>query len=181
MKIEKITVEPTGSGKIDFEMKPECSVRLTKSALRRESSTFTVRCKKRVYYFKYSLDGRILVYKANHQIKKDRIIDSNSVRAEYIPFRKFYAPPVIDPSGGRYIARLNIPASEVLTEANTEPVPAVLKNGKVKCIYKTGSVVIEFEATALKNGAPGEIVPVKKSDGKILRGRVVDNLRVEIE
>ena len=181
LRLKDISVKPTAFTGIDFTFKPECSIRLPKSALHKSIGTFAVRCKKKVYYFRYTLEGMIRVYKANHQIKKDKIIDSNKVHAEYIPFEKFYAPPITDPGDGRYIARLNIAPSKVLTAANTEPLPAVLKNSSVRCVYRVGSVVIEFDATALQNGKIGDIISVKKSDGKILRGRVVNKKRVELE
>ncbi len=181
LKIRAVSIKPTGSETVDFTMKPGCALRMSQNSFRKKSGTFTVRCKKRVHYFRYSVDGKILVYKANHQIKKDKIIDPNSVHAKYIPFEKFYAPPVTDLEKGRYIAKLNIAGSKILTTANTEPVPAVLKNSPVRCIYKAGSVVIEFDATALQNGRIGDRITVKKSDGKIYRGRVVKNKRVELE
>ncbi len=181
LKIGAVSIKPTGSGAADFSFGPDCTLRMSRNGFRKKSGTFTVRCKKRVHYFRYTIDGTIMVYKANHQIKKDKIIDSKSVHAEYVPFEKLFAPPVTDFENGRYIARLNIPASKILTTANTEPLPAVLKNSSVRCIYRAGSVLIEFDATALQNGRIGDRITVKKSDGKVLRGMVVEKMRVEIE
>ncbi len=181
LKIGAVSIKPTGSGAADFNFRPECTLRISRNSFRKKSGTFAVRCKKRVHYFRYTIEGTIMVYKANHQIKKDKIIDSKSIHAEYVPFEKLFAPPVTDFEKGRYIARLNISESKILTTANTEPLPAVLKNSAVRCIYKAGSVLIEFDATALQNGRIGDRITVKKSDGKIFRGRVVENSRVELE
>ncbi len=181
LKIESISVEPTGSRAAEFTLKPECSVRLPDSALRKSSGTFVVRCGRKRDYFRYDIEGTILVYKANHQIKKDKIIDSKSAGAEYTPFDKFYAPPITDIGNGSYIARQNIAAGRILTEANVEPLPAVLKGSRVRCFYKEEALQIEFDAEALQNGRIGDTVSVKKSGGKILKGRVVDHNRVELQ
>jgi len=181
LRIEKISIAPTSADGLDFSFGPECAVRLPKSALRKHRGTFVVRCGKRRNYFRYSVEGSILVYKANHQIKKDKMIDPKSTTAEYVVFDRFYAPPLTDPGGGRYVARQNIPAGRILTEANTGPLPAVLKGQRVRCLYREGGVRIEFDATAMRSGAIGDGITVKKGDGKTLRGRVVGRERVEIE
>ncbi len=181
LTVDSVTIEPTGSSAQNFSLKPECEVRLSQKVFRKKRGTFTVKCNDKRYYFRYSLKGTISVYKANHQIKKDKIIDSKSVRPDKIEFDSFYAPPVVGDIYGRYIARQNIASGKVVTSANAEPLPAVLKNSRVKCFYKEGTVVIEFDALALQNGNIGDTVTVKKSDGKVLKGDVVGKEKVEIK
>ncbi|MCF6200656.1 MAG: flagellar basal body P-ring formation chaperone FlgA [Hydrogenimonas sp.] len=180
LKIESIKVEPTGSAMQNFTYKPTCSVRVPQKLLKKESGTFTVKCDKRRYYFRYYVDGYIKVYKANHQIKKDKIIAPNAVSVEHIPFKGFYTPPITGEVEGRYIAKLNIATDDVLTQANSRPLPAVLKMSRVKCIYKEGTVTIELDATALKSGDIGDIITLKRDDGKVLRGEVVERGLVEL-
>ncbi len=181
LAVDSVTIEPTGSSAQNFSLKPECEVRLSQKVFRKKRGTFTVKCNDKRYYFRYNLKGTISVYKANHQIKKDKIIDSKSVRPDKIEFDSFYAPPVVGDIYGRYIARQNIASGKVVTSANAEPLPAVLKNSRVKCFYKEGTVVIEFDALALQNGNVGDTVTVKKSDGKVLKGDVVGKEKVEIK
>ncbi len=180
LRIEAVSLKPTGRGKNE-DLKPECSVRLPKNSLRKKSGTFVMKCEKNRYYFHYRVYGTILVYKANHQIKKDKIIDSNSVYTEYMPFERFYAPPLSNFTKGIYMAKLNIAADKILTSANTQPLPAVLKGSLVRCFYKVDSITIEFEARALQNGNVGDRIIVKKNSGKTLRGLVVGNGRVELK
>ncbi len=181
LKIESLSIEPTGSMRESFKMKPECTLRLPESALRKRSGTFVVRCGKKRHYFRYDMEAAILVYKANHQIKKDKIIDSKSAKAEYVTFEKLFAPPVTDIGNGRYIARQNIPVNRILTEANLSPMPAVLKGNRVRCFYKEGALQIEFDAEALQNGDIGDTVSIRKGGGKILKGRVVEKNMVELK
>ncbi|WP_457592713.1 flagellar basal body P-ring formation chaperone FlgA [Hydrogenimonas sp.] len=179
--IRHITIEPTGSKLYGFTLEAGSTIRLPESSLRKKSGTFVVRRGKKRDYFRYEIEGTIKVYKANHQIKKDKMIDSNNVHTETIPFEKFYAPPVTDVGNGRYIAKQNIAGGKVLTKANVGPLPAVLKGSRVQCFYKEGPVVIEFDAEALQNGYIGDTVLIKKGGGKVLRGTVVESKRVELK
>ncbi len=180
LRIERVTIRPTSAEGLGFTFHSGCSLRLSDTALRKNRGTFVVHCGTRRNYFRYAIEGSILVYKANHQIKKDKIIDPKSTTAEYTVFKKFYAPPLTEPGGG-YIARQNIPAGRILTEANTDPLPAVLKGQRVRCLYGDGGVRIEFDATAMQSGGIGDEITVKKSGGKTLRGTVVGTERVEIK
>ncbi len=181
LAVDSITIESTGVNTQNFVLKPECEVRLSRKLLRKNRGTFTVRCGKKRYYFRYRLSGYITLYKANHQIKKDKIIDPSSVNEERVEFGNYYASPVIGKIFGRYIARQNIASGKVLTRLNVEPMPAVLKNSRVKCFYKEGAVTIELDAIALQNGNIGDTITVKKSDGKVLRGEIVQRGSVELK
>ena len=178
--IRSILVEPTGSKRERFRFAPECTVRLAKSALQRNSGTFVVKCGKRRHFFRYSVDAAIGVYKANHQIKKDKMISLKAIAFERVPFVKIHDIPLTGPIEGRYIARQNIAAGKIITRRMVAPVPDVKKNERVLCIYEDGPVRIEFEATAMQNGYIGENITVKKTDGRSLRGVVTGKKEVEI-
>ncbi|WP_201352927.1 flagellar basal body P-ring formation chaperone FlgA [Hydrogenimonas urashimensis] len=180
IEIKSITVKPTGLKYSAFEFSKKCTLRLSEGALGRNHGTFVVKCGKKNHFFQFRIDAQLGVYKANHQIKKDRIIDLNSLRYENIPLVRMHDTPVTDLSGGRYMARQIIPADKIITARMVAPIPAVKKDERVLCIYQEGNVRIEFEATALQNGYMGNSVTVKKSDGKSIRGVVTGEKKVEI-
>ncbi len=178
--IRSVTVKPTGSKRERFTFTPQCSLKLSKSGLRRKSGTFVVKCGRKRHFFQYTLDATIGVYKANHQIKKDKIIGLNALEYDVIPFVKLHDIPLSDPIGGRYMARQNIAPGKIVTRKMVRPIPAVTKNERVLCVYEDGPVHIEFEATAMQNGYIGDNITVKKTDGRAIRGVVTGRKRVEI-
>ncbi|WP_286337386.1 flagellar basal body P-ring formation chaperone FlgA [Hydrogenimonas cancrithermarum] len=181
LRIHSLIIKPTSMKIDDFTLSPSCDISLPKRALRKKKGTFVVKCGKSRHFFQYSLDGVIGVYKANHQIKKDKIIDSSDVTVTQVPFEKFYAPPVTHIGTGEMIARQHIPKGKVIIESMVAEVPAVFKHQRVRCFYKEGAVRIEFEGTAMQNGSIGETILIKKSDGKALRGKVIEKKTVEIQ
>ncbi|WP_300363182.1 flagellar basal body P-ring formation chaperone FlgA, partial [Hydrogenimonas sp.] len=178
--IRSVTVKPTGSKRERFTFTPQCSLKLSKSGLRRKSGTFVVKCGRKRHFFQYALDATIGVYKANHQIKKDKMISLNALEYDVIPFVRLHDIPLSDPIEGRYVARQNIAPGKIVTRKMVQPIPAVTKNERVLCVYEDGPVHIEFEATAMQNGYIGDNITVKKTDGRAIRGVVTGRKRVEI-
>ncbi len=178
--IHTITIKPTAASAKRFAYSPHCTLKLTKSNLRRKRGTFITICGKKRHFFQYDINASITLYKANHQIKKDKIIDSKSVRRETVPFEKMNDTPLFDMTKSGLIARQNIAEGRIITEKMVLPLPDVRKNERVLCIYHDGPVTIEFEATALQNGYIGDNITLKKSNGVSMRGVVVGQKTVEI-
>ena len=180
LSIRALRIEPNDR-KRGYEVEEsQCRLKLTPSNLRRDHGTFVAVCGRKHHFFRYRLEGDIAVYKAVHQIKKDRMLSSESLRRVVVPFEKFADTPVTSVGEGRYIARQNIAAGKVVTRRMVAPVPEVRKGDRVRCRYDDGPVHIEFEAVALKNGYEGESVTLRKSDGTTLRGVVKGPKEVEI-
>jgi flagella basal body P-ring formation protein FlgA len=181
LTISNIEIKPTSTRANSFSYIPSCQLSLPQRALRKNQGSFVLKCGKMRHFFQYRINGTIGVYKANHQIKKDRIITLKDVKPAIIPFETFYALPITQTKIGEVIARQHIPKGKVITEMMVTAIPAVFKHHPVRCFYNDGAVHIEFEGKALQNGFIGETILIKKSDGKALRGRVVDKNMVEIQ
>jgi flagella basal body P-ring formation protein FlgA len=97
-----------------------------------------------------------------------------------LPFETVRDRPVTDIGEGRYVARQNIAVGKVVTAKMVAPVPDVRKNQRVRCLYRDGPVVVEFDATALKNGYIGDTITLKKGDGRTMKGVVTGKRSVEI-
>jgi flagella basal body P-ring formation protein FlgA len=149
--------------------------------LKRDRGTFSVKCNKLNYFFKYFISATLDVYKANHQIKKDRIIDSNAFRKERIAFKTIYSFPLYNLKDKSLMAKQTIAKDKILTSAMVVPVPDVRRKETVNCFIQDGSVHIEFSATALQNGYIGDEITLKREDGKALRGVVVRKNLVKIK
>ena len=158
----------------------ECRVRLNPRNLRSNHGAIILQCKHRTRFYRYRIIGDIKVYKAIHQIKKDRIITPNDTTAATIPFKRFSAPPLLFKEAKRYLALCNIAKGRILTPRNAGPVPGVVKHQRVHCLYRDGAVTVEFDATALQSGKKGDMITLRRDDGKTLKGVVVGKNEVEI-
>ena len=182
INIEDISISATSQNIEDFKFdKSNCLLKLSNAMLRHSKGTFVVKCSKKHYFFKFQIDATMQVYKANHQIKKDRIIDSNIVRKESIIFKTFYSPPLYNLKGKEIMAKQNIPKDRVVTLSMVVPVPAVKKHEMVNCFIQDGAVRIELSAEAMQNGYIGDEIILKRADGKSLRGVVLRKNLVEIK
>jgi len=182
MKIEKISIFPTSLYNKDFIFElSKCSLNFSKSMLRRNKGTFNVKCNKKSYFFKFYIDATIDVYKANHQIKKDKIIDSEVIRKETIIFKTLYSLPVYNLEEKEVMAKQNIRQDKVITLSMITPVPAVKKHETVNCFIQDGAVHIEFNAEAMQNGYIGDKIVLKREDGRTIKGVVLRKNLVEIK
>ncbi len=180
--IKNISIFPTTHNIDNFIYDPSnCYIKLSNSMLKRDRGTFSVKCNKLNYFFKYFISATLDVYKANHQIKKDRIIDSNAFRKERIAFKTIYSFPLYNLKDKSLMAKQTIAKDKILTSAMVVPVPDVRRKETVNCFIQDGSVHIEFSATALQNGYIGDEITLKREDGKALRGVVVRKNLVKIK
>jgi len=182
ISIKDITISATSQNIEDFKFdNSNCLLKLSNAMLRHNKGTFVVKCNKKSYFFKFQIDATIQVYKANQQIKKDRIINSNLIRKESIEFKTFYSPPIYNIKEKEIMAKQNIPKDKIITLSMVVPAPAVKKNEIVNCFIQDGAVRIEFSAKAMQNGYIGDEIMLKRVDGKSLKGVVLKKNLVEIK
>ena len=179
LKIVKIDISPTGSLKRKRIATQRCDLRLFEGNFKKNRGSAILICQDRHYYLRYELFASLPVYKALHQIKKDRIITSNQVKREEIAFERFGDMPLAQLGPGS-VARRNIRAGEIIGRNMVMPMPAVRKHGRVHAIFREGGVTVEFDATALQNGRIGDMVTIRRDDGKTLRALVMGKEKVEI-
>ncbi|NPA29138.1 MAG: flagellar basal body P-ring formation protein FlgA [Epsilonproteobacteria bacterium] len=163
-----------------FKKNDTCQIRLNPRNLRNNHGSVILQCGHRTRFYRYRIKGKIGVYKAIHQIKKDRIITPNDTTAATVPFKRFGAPPLLFDEAKRYLAHCNIAKGRVLTARIAGPVPGVVKHERIRCVYRDGAVTVEFDATALQSGKKGDMITLRRDDGKTLRGVVVGKNEVEI-
>ncbi|WP_457596154.1 flagellar basal body P-ring formation chaperone FlgA [Hydrogenimonas sp.] len=180
LSIERIHLEPTSKKeRFDFD-EATCRIRLSKGVLQRANGTLAVKCGRCAHFLKYRIEGKIGLYKARHQIKKDKIVASDALERVEIPFTTLRRRPLTQIGEKRYIARRNIQAGKIVTTEMVAPIPEVRKHDRVRCVYRDEGLFVEFDATALQNGYIGDSVTVKRGDGRTLRGVVTGKKSVEI-
>lgn len=182
MQIKNISIFPTSHNTENFIFEPsKCSINFSRAMLKRNRGTFVVKCNKKSYFFKFYIDATIDVYKANHQIKKDKIIDSKAIRKERIIFKTIYSLPIYNLEEKEIMAKQNIAQDKIITSSMVVPVPAVKKHETVNCFIQDGAVHIEFNAEAMQNGYIGDEIVLKREDGRTIKGVVLRKNLVEIK
>jgi len=180
MQIKKISIFPTSLHSEDFVFKSsKCRLGFSKSMLKRNKGTFSVRCGKKNYFFRFHIDATLDVYKANLKIKKDKTINPKATRKETIIFKTLYSLPIYNLKK-EVMAKQNIREDEIITLSMITPVPAVKKAEVVSCFIQDGAVRIEFSAKALQNGYIGDEITLKREDGRTIKGVILRKNLVEI-
>ncbi len=77
-------------------------------------------------------------------------------------------------------SKVNIRKGVVLTKNMIEQGEMIFTGNKVKAIYEKGDVVITFDAEARTSGRAGEIIRVKRNDGIIFNGKIINRSEVKI-
>ncbi len=181
LKILKVKISPTSRHMDSFHFSKKCNIILPERALRRNRGTFSLRCGKKHYFFKYEIEGRIKLYKANHQIKKDKIIHLSDVSVVTLPFGTYYSEPVTSlGTTGRSMARQNIAKDKIILHRMVTAPFDVRRRDTVRCILKDGPITLEFDGTALQNGMIGDEILIRNPNGRTLRGTIMKDKTVNI-
>ena len=74
-----------------------------------------------------------------------------------------------------------VSAGTVLTTDNTEPIPLVVRRGRVLVIVRVGAITLTCEGVALQDGAAGDTIQVRNpSTNQTFQARVTDTGTAEI-
>jgi len=74
----------------------------------------------------------------------------------------------------------NISANSILTMNKFEKKKSVLRGSKLRAYFRDGMLIIETEATALKDGNIGDVIKVKTDKGKLFRAKLISKYKVII-
>ncbi len=90
-------------------------------------------------------------------------------------------PPVISlRDKGNLKSKVNIREGEILTRNMIEQGEIIYAGNKVKAVYSTGAVMVTFDAEARSAGKVGEVIRVKRNDGIIFKGKIINKYEVKI-
>lgn len=112
------------------------------------------------HFFRYDVDAKIKRYVSLTDIKKGDELNLSNTDYKYIAFEDLHKKYInrLD----NYVAKYNILRDKEITHYMVKPKPAVVQNKTVKCRYKQGNIVIEFEATPLSDGIVGQEIRVRR-------------------
>ena len=133
------------------------------------------------HYFEYSLDATLdVLHVAQKTSRKDNLSSTNTV-LKHIPFISFRGKPLTNIPEIPYRFRSSLKEDTVITDRHIEPRPIVLRGSKVSAQVKSGTVIVEYIATATQEGALYDIITIEKADGKRVRAKIIGDNTVELQ
>jgi flagella basal body P-ring formation protein FlgA len=136
---------------------------------------------KKRYFLKYSLKATVKLFKARHNINRGRILTQIDVRYAPIEFTRLKSMPFDFKQKTDIRLKKRLLKGKIIYNKDVEQLPAVLKGSLVLVSLVTGTVHLEFQATALRDAHIGDEIYVEKRDKKRLRVKVIGKNQVEIQ
>jgi flagella basal body P-ring formation protein FlgA len=133
------------------------------------------------HYFDYSLDATLEVLHVTQKTSRKAILSTTNSTLESIPFVSFRGKPLTKLPETPYRFRSSLKEGTVITDQHIEPNPIVLRGAKISAQIKSGTVIVEFIATATQEGALYDIITIEKADGKRVRAKIIGENTVELQ
>ncbi len=133
------------------------------------------------HYFEYSLDATIKVLHTTQKISRKEPLTFNNTTLKSIPFTSFRGKPITNIPEEPYRYRTSLNENNLITDRHIEPRPIVLRGSKVSVQVRSESVVVEFIATAMQEGALYDIITIEKADKKRIRAKIIGDNTVELQ
>ncbi len=158
------------------------SLSLQKQTLYKNYSTFSiVTPDHKMIFFDYILDADIDVVVTTKIIKRHEQISFENTKIKSVKFLSFKADPLTNIANHQYQSKFSLESDDILTQNDVEYLSIVRRDEYVIASIEDGGVSITFSVIAEQDGKEGDIISVRKSDGKKLRAKVVGLKRVEIQ
>jgi len=133
------------------------------------------------HYFDFTIDASLSVLHATQKVSRKDIVSLNNCAMKTIPFTTFRSNPLIalPQTVSRFKASLR--EDTPVLERQIEPLPIVLRGSKVSVQVKNETVIVEFIATAMQEGALYDIITIEKADNKRVRAKIIGENTVELQ
>lgn len=160
----------------------EFSLSLRNRTLLNSYSTFAiVTPEHKMLFFDYILDADIKVVMSTRDIKRHEALNAQNTQEKRITFTKFQEQPLVSLQHHQYQSKFTIQSDSILTVNDVEALSLVRRGETVVVFIEDGGVSVSFEAKALQDGKEGDVISIKRDDGKKLNARVIGKRRVEIQ
>ena len=158
------------------------SLSLQKQTLYKNYSTFSIITPDhKMIFFDYILDADLDVIVTTRAIKRHEKISFNNTKNKTIKFLSFRADPLSDISNHQYQSKFALESEDILTQNDIEYLSIVRRDEHVNAFIEDGGVSITLDVIAEQDGKEGDVISVRKLDGKKLRAKVVGLKRVDIQ
>lgn len=137
---------------------------------------------KRRLFFDYKMEADIAVVMAKRTIARKEKLSPFNTKIKEIKFKRFNSPPLSKISASSNLcAKIRLKKGRIVTKREVATVALVKRDQHVRVILNDGSLHVELSAVAQKDGALYDMITIRKSNGKLLKAKVVGANRVEIQ
>ena len=178
LNIEAITVEAKN---ILSTLPQNYTISLKKQAFKHPNGTLLLTAKKKRFFFNYRIDAYYKQYYAKATLLRGSLITRQNSFEKKTPFRYTISNPLDKKLIGHVVTRRYIKEGMPIRKQDVILMPLVKRHAIVNVKLIEGNILINFSATALKDGALGDTITIQKSDKKRLKAKVVGKNRVIIE
>lgn len=178
IKINKISLYPRGSIK-SFDSSYDVNIKESSSLSKKGIIYIRTEGNKKIF-FDYEIDAEVSVYFTRKTIEKGAELSTLNTIKKSIPLDKFRFMPVRESDLDGSQSKNQLRENQIITLKDIESVILVKRGESVSVKIDDEEVSLSLGAEALKDGRLGDIISVKKSDGKQLKVKVIGQNRVEI-
>ena len=158
------------------------SLSLQKQTLYKNYSTISiVTPDHKMIFFDYILDADLDVVVTTKSIKRHEKLSFENTKIKTVKFLSFKANPITDISNHQYQSKFSLESDDILTQNDIQVLSIVRRDDHVVAMIEDSGVSITFDVIAEQDGKEGDIISVRKTDGKKLMAKVVGVKRVEIQ
>lgn len=169
MKISKIEIEPINELDTKIEKQYIKEVVINKTALRSNDGSFYLiydKNRQRRIYFDLKISADITLLKAKSNLERKKTLSTEDVESEMVYFDRVRDFPITLKDIKHTMLRRYIKKGEVIYRRDITQSTLIKKNSTVKATIKDGGVELVFSATALDDGDVGDIIEIRKPNGK---------------
>ena len=168
----------------DFKSYELIKVNLKQNALRKRSDSFKAIFqtpnKERSIYFKFNINAFIDVFKAKHKLYNDKILSKNDYEKLSVKLDKLPSKVITCSMPKNLMTKNYISANSILTMNKFTHKKDVLRGTTIRAYIRDGMLVLETEATVLKDGNIGDVVKIKTDKGKLFRAKLISKYKAII-
>ncbi len=132
-------------------------------------------------FFNFELTGMLPVLVSKSTINRKESLNFSNTVVETHGFEGFKTAPLSHLENGKWRAKMRIVEGKSIMSSSVEPIPLVKRHQNVVVTIKDGALTMQISAVAQEDGALYDMITVTKSDGEVLKARVVGTNRLEIE
>jgi len=132
-------------------------------------------------FFNYKIDATLEVYIARDVLKKGTELSNVNSKKKSIILHKFRAMPIQNIVPHTLEAKHKVKKETVLTVRDTAGLSLVKRGSNVSVTLNNSQIAISFSAKAVTSGRYGDLIKLKKSNGKKITAIVVGQNRVEMK
>ncbi len=133
------------------------------------------------HYFDFTIDATLSVLHTSQKTSRKEVVSLNNCAMKTIPFSSFRSKPLISLPDKMSRYKTSLKNDTPLLDRHIESIPLVLRGSKVSVQVKNETVIVEFIATAMQEGALYDIITIEKADSKRVRAKIIGENAVELQ